>query len=138
MTCSIRRISIRSLPTPRIIASRSAARPLDGVDHRGRPQRGNDRRQMLYVGDLDVDHDFKKIRRTVGDLQVADIAALLSDDRGQAAEIARLVSDRDIEAADVNGVVVIAPGDIEPALGRLGKALERLAIDGVDGHALSG
>src|SRR5215813_11206184 len=126
MICSIRRMSMRSLPRPRIIASRSAARPLDGVDHWGRPQRGNDRRQMLYVGDLDVDHDFEKVRRTVGDLQVADIAALLSDDCGQAAEIAWFVCDRDVEAADVNGVVVIAPGDIEPPLGRLGKALESL------------
>src|ERR1019366_4704288 len=30
------------------------------------------------------------------------------------------------------------PGDIEPALGRIGEAFQGLAIDGVDGDALSG
>src|SRR6516165_3050300 len=140
--CSIRRMSIRSLPIPRIIEPcsrrRSAARPVDGVDDRVRPQCGDDRGQMLNVSDLDVDHDLKKIRRTVSDLQIADIAALLADDRRQAAEIAGLVGNRDVDTADVNPVITVAPGDVEPAFRRFGEAFERLAVDRVNRHAFSG
>src|SRR5579872_4392726 len=68
---SMRRMSIRSLPTPRITggglagraANASTARPLDRVDDRGGAQGGDDRRQMLHVGDLDIDHDLEKISR---------------------------------------------------------------------------
>src|SRR5712691_5558351 len=129
IACSIRRMSIRSLPRPRItrldlwhplaracpghprlpatsfqngqrrgwpgqtrprgawwkgvadvIASHSlAARTLDRVDDRRGAQRRDDGRQMLDVGDLDVDQDFEEIDRTVGDLEVADIGALVAD-----------------------------------------------------------
>src|SRR5438128_2533448 len=98
ITCSMRRMSIRSLPRPRIIATRerwaSAARSLNRVDDRIRPQRGDDRRQLLHIADLDIDHDLEEVQRAVGDLQIADIAALLPDNRGQAAEIAGFVRDR--------------------------------------------
>src|SRR5207248_2315177 len=117
---------------------RSTARPLDRVDDRGRAQCGDDRRQMLNVGDFDVDHDLEEIRRAIGDLQIADIAALLADYRSQASKVAGLVGDRYIEAADMIGVVVVAPGDIEPALRRFGEALQSLAVDGVDRHPLPG
>src|SRR5262245_59509959 len=94
MACSMRRISIRSLPTPRITASsarrRSAARPFDGVDDGGRTQCGDDRGQMLNVSHLDIDHDLEKVGRAIRDLQIADIAALLTDHRRQAAEVAGL------------------------------------------------
>src|SRR5215469_7266940 len=135
-------MSIRSLPIPRIIEPRSrrrsAARPVDGVDDRVRPQCGDDRGQMLNVSDLDIDHDLKKIRRTVGDLQITDIAALLADDRRQAAQIAGLVGNRDVDPADVNPLIIVAPGDVEPAFRRFGEAFERLAVDRVDRYAFSG
>src|SRR5258708_13991508 len=100
----MRRISIKSLPTPRIIApppagsrTASTARPLDGVDDRGRPQRGDDRRQLLYVGNLNIDHDLEEIRGAIGDLKITDVAALFADRRRQAAAIARLVADRAVD-----------------------------------------
>src|SRR3954454_22360470 len=134
-------MSIRSLPTPRIIgaSSASAARPFDRVDDGGGAQRGDDRRQVFHVGNLDIDHDLEEIGRAVGDLQIADIAALLADRGGQAAEIARLVGDGDVDAADMARLPLLAaPGYIEPALRLVGEAFERVAIDGVDGHALAG
>src|ERR1700732_2024168 len=142
ITRSMRRMSIRSLPSPRSLATleprASAARSFDRVDDRGRPQRGDDRCQVLHITDLDVDHDLEKVQRAVGDLQIADIAALLADNRGQAAEIAGLVGNWDIDPADMNGIGVAAPpGNVEPALGRLGEALERIAVDRVDRHTFT-
>src|ERR1700741_1880191 len=89
ITCSMRRMSIRSLPSPRIIADgssawtcrdqtrrfvsdaserqTSAARSFNRVDYRIGTQCGYDRRQVLHVADLDVDHDLKEVRRAVGD-----------------------------------------------------------------------
>src|SRR5437016_4388881 len=94
---------------------------------------------MLHIGDLDIDHDLKEISRTIGDLQIADVAALLADRGGQAAEIARLVGDRYVDPAGMGGIrLLAAPGDVEPALGLFGEAFQRVAIDRVDRHALAG
>src|SRR5713226_3308615 len=95
---------------------------------------------MTDILDLDIDEDLEEIERAVGDLEIADIAAAFADDGGQAAEAAGLVAERHADAADMGvlGVAGILPGDVEPALGRIGKALQRLAIDGVDGDALAG
>src|SRR5260370_25975548 len=81
-----------------------AARALDRVDDRRGAQRRDDRRQVLYVFDLDIDHDFEEIGRAVGDLEIADVAALFADRRGQAAEVAGFVGDRDVYPADMRGV----------------------------------
>src|SRR5947207_7122702 len=136
-------MSITSPPRPSIIAIRerraSATRSLNRVDDRVRPQRGDDRCQMLHIADLDVDHDLEEVQRAVGELQIADIAALLPDDRGQAAEIAGLVGDRDVDPADMDRIpVASSPRDIEPTLGRIGETLERIAVDRVDGDTLTG
>src|SRR5262249_20699521 len=137
----MRRMSIMSLPMPRIIAYPSrplAARPLDRIDDRVRAQCRDNCCQMLNVANFDVDHDLEAIRRTIGNLQIADVAALLSNFRSHAAKIAGFVGDGHIEPADVDGIVVVAPGDIEPALRCLGEALESLAVYRVYRHPLPG
>src|SRR5476649_1453433 len=95
---------------------------------------------MTDVLDLDVDQDLEEVDRAVGDLEVADVAAALADDGGEGAEAAGLVAERHGDAADMGvlGIAGILPGDVEPALRRIGEALQRLAIDGVDGDALAG
>ena len=82
----------------------------------------------------------EEILRAVGDLEIGDVAAALADHRGQAAEAAGLVAERDADAPDMDviGLVLLAPGDIEPTIRRLGIGIEGIAIDGVDGHALAG
>src|SRR3546814_1689795 len=40
--------------------------------------------------------------------------------------------------SNVGSLGRLLPGDVEPALGRIGEALQGLAIDGVDGDALAG
>src|SRR6266849_5254660 len=93
---------------------------------------------MLHVADLDVDQDLEKVERAIGNLQIADIAALLADDRGQAAEIAGLVGDRDVDPANMDCIGSAASqGDVEPALRRVGETFERIAVDRVDGDALT-
>src|SRR5262249_43730976 len=122
ITCSMRRMSIRSLPRPRIIAALTA-RSLDRVDDRVRPQCRDDGRQMLHIAYLDVDHDLEEVGRAVGDLQIADIAPLLADHCRQAAKITGLIGDRDIDAADMDRVSLgVPPSHIEPTLGSVGKA----------------
>src|SRR5207253_10754548 len=61
------------------------------------------------------------------------------DGGGRAAEIAGLVGDRDVDPAGMGGVGLLAgPGDVEPALGLVGEAFERVAVDRVDRHPLAG
>jgi len=63
---------------------------------------------------------------------------LLPDRGRQAAEIARLVGDRDVDAAGMGGIrLLAAPRDVEPALRLVGEAFERVAIDRVDRHTFS-
>src|ERR1051325_7505343 len=94
---------------------------------------------MLYVNNLDIDHDLEEIGRPVGDLQVADVAALLADRGGQAAKIAGLVRDRDVDPADMARLTLFAaPRDVEPALRLVGEAFECVAIDRMDRHPLAG
>src|ERR1041384_3311825 len=94
---------------------------------------------MLYVGNLDIDHDLEEIGRAVGDLQVADVAALLADRGGQAAKIAGFVGDRDVDPADMPRLTLFAaPRDVEPALRLVGEAFKRVTIDRVDRHPLAG
>src|SRR6185369_11353321 len=79
----------------------SPARPVDRVDDRGRAQGGDDVGEVADVLDLDVDQDLEEVDGAVGDLQIVDVAAVLADDRGQAAEAAGLVTDGDVDAADM-------------------------------------
>src|SRR5438132_82846 len=66
------------------------------------------------------------------------VLPLLADDGGQAAEIAGLVGDRDVDSADMDRISFApSPGDVEPALRRLGEAFERVAVDRVDRHTLA-
>src|SRR5215469_3546806 len=87
---------------------------------------------MLHVADFDVDHDLEEIRRAICNLQIADVSALLPDHGRQAAQIAGFIGDRHIEPADMDGVVTVAPGDVEPALRCLGKTLQGLTVYRMD------
>src|SRR6185437_4466724 len=71
---------------------------------------------------------------------IDDVAAMLADHRRQAPQAARLVADGDIDAADMGAgpVALAGPGDVEPALRRLGEIGERVTIDRMDGDALAG
>src|SRR3984893_7701668 len=121
-------------------SARSAARPVDRVDRRRGPERRDDVGEMLHVLHLDVDEYLEEILRAVGDLEIGDVAAVLADDGGERAQAAGLVADRDGDAPDMRlvGIALRAPGDVQPALGRVGVVLQRLAIDGVDGDTLAG
>src|SRR5665213_3592799 len=139
-----RMVATWSMLTPRrrgrfSIIALSAPRALDRIDHRRRAQRRNDIREVTDVLHFDIDQDLEEIERPVGDFEVGDVAATLADDSGQAAEAARLVAERDADAAEMGaiGIAVVAPGDVEPALRRFGKGIQRLAIDGVDRDALA-
>src|SRR6202011_1181082 len=47
--------------------------------------------------------------------------------------------DRHVDPAGMGGVGLLAgPGDVEPALGFVGEAFERVAVDRVDRHSLAG
>src|SRR5579883_1338860 len=104
----------------RLLAT-SPARPLDGIDRRRRPQRGDDVGEVTHIRHLDIDEDLEEIRGPVGDLQIGDIAAMLADDGGQASQAARLVAERHMDAADMADLplALAVPGDIEPALRRI-------------------
>src|SRR5579883_2138385 len=147
---ALRTVATWSMLTPRrrgrmpalidILLASSPARPLDRIDRRRRPQRGDDVGEMTHVGYFDIDKNLEEIRGTVGDLQVGDIAAMLADDGGKAAQAPRLVAERHMDAADMTDVALAlaVPGDIEPAFRRVGEIGERVAIDRVNGDAFSG
>jgi len=62
---------------------RSGPSPFDRGDDGRRAQRGYDIGQMFHIRDLDIDQHLEKIDRPVGDLQIADVALVLADDRRQ-------------------------------------------------------
>src|SRR2546421_12967900 len=107
--------------TASLSSAGSAARPIDRIDRRRGPERGDDGGEVLHVLHLDVDEDLEEILRAVGDLEVGDVATLLADDGGERAQTAGLVPDRDGDAPDVGlvGIALLAPGDVEPPLGRV-------------------
>src|SRR6202167_4210312 len=142
---ALRMVATWSMLTPRrsgrfsIMASPSTARAFHRIDHRRRTERGDDVGQVAHALHLDVHQQLEEILRAVGDLEVGDVAAALADHRREAAQAAGLVADGDGDAAemDVFGVALLVPGAVEPAVRRVGEAVEGLAIDGVDGHTLA-
>src|SRR5690242_5701086 len=120
--------------------SSSAAGALDRIDHRCRAQCRDDVGEVFHVLHLDVDEYLEEVGRAVGDLEIGDVAGLLADDGGEAAEAARLVAERHVDAPNMPRLALAAaiPGDVEPALRRLGKIGERITIDGVNRDALAG
>src|SRR3546814_3123978 len=76
----------------------------------------------------------------IGDLEIRDVALALADDGRQAAQAARRIGDHQMQPPDMDVGILgcLLPGHVEPALGRIGEALQSLAVDGMDGDALAG
>src|SRR4051812_37232956 len=96
---------------------------------------------MLHVGDFDIDHHVEKVHRPIHDAQVGDVALVAGDHGGETGQAARLIGDRDLEPSGVDPRTILAhrvPADVDPAFRGFREALQRRAVDGVDGDALAG